>query len=201
MSTVSTAASASAVQSVPLLKQDPASFSCQNRGCPDYTLLGRGNINLYARYGRKEVRLFICSSCGSTFSELRGTPMWDSRLDFAQVAIIFTHLVDGCSIRGAARSENGNGKMCMSKNTVKRYLRLAMLNPVEVWSFIQPLVAFDYQRYLHMLGLRATDVVERAQHASPQPKLNATKQQTVDLARAFLRNFKWQPGHPTTPRS
>ena len=57
-------------------------FACQNPRCPDCDKPGKGNINLFTRYCRKQVRLLICKSCGRTFSELKGTPFWDSRLDW-----------------------------------------------------------------------------------------------------------------------
>lgn len=94
-------------------------FSCQNPSCPDFDKTGKGNINLYTRYGRKQVRLLICKSCGRTFSELKGTPFWDSRLDWDTIEKIYRSLLTGAGIRATAREFN------LSKNTVKRYLRLA----------------------------------------------------------------------------
>ncbi|MCC6476432.1 IS1 family transposase [bacterium] len=94
-------------------------FSCQNPACPDYKKTGHGNITLYTRYGRKQVRLLICKSCGRTFSELKGTPFWDSRLDWDTIEKIYRHLLTGQGIRATAR------EFGLSKNTVKRYLRLA----------------------------------------------------------------------------
>ena len=94
-------------------------FSCQNPHCPDHNRTGNGNINLYTRYGRKQVRLLICRTCGKTFSELKGTPFWDSRLDWDTIEKIYRNLLQGNGIRATARDFN------LSKNTVKRYLRLA----------------------------------------------------------------------------
>jgi transposase-like protein len=94
-------------------------FTCPNRSCPDYNKVGSGNIALYTRYGRKQVRLLICNTCGKTFSELKGTPFWDSRLDWDTIEKIYRTLLDGQGIRATARLHK------LSKNTVKRYLRLA----------------------------------------------------------------------------
>jgi transposase-like protein len=94
-------------------------FSCPNPSCPDYEKSGAGNISLYTRYGRKHVRLLICKTCSKTFSELKGTPFWDSRLDWDTIEKIYRSLLDGEGIRATARMHG------LSKNTVKRYLRLA----------------------------------------------------------------------------
>jgi transposase-like protein len=94
-------------------------FTCPNRSCQDYSKVGTGNIALYTRYGRKQVRLLICNTCGKTFSELKGPPFWDSRLDWDTIEKIYRTLLDGQGIRATARLHK------LSKNTVKRYLRLA----------------------------------------------------------------------------
>jgi hypothetical protein len=98
---------------------DNERFSCPNPACTEYGKHGSGNIALYTRYGRKQVRLLICNACGKTFSELKGTPFWDSRLDWDTIEKIYRTLLDGQGIRATARLHG------LSKNTVKRYLRLA----------------------------------------------------------------------------
>jgi hypothetical protein len=106
-------------------------FYCQNRMCPDYGKVGAGNIALYTRYGRKQVRLLICSTCGKTFSELKGSPFWDSRLDWETIEKIYRTLLEGNGIRATARLHG------LSKNTVKRYLRLARKDMPTVEHFLQ----------------------------------------------------------------
>jgi len=106
-------------------------FSCPNRTCEDYGKIGAGNIALYTRYGRKQVRLLICNTCGKTFSELKGTPFWDSRLDWDTIEKIYRSLLEGQGIRATARSHH------LSKNTVKRYLRLARKDFGTVERFLQ----------------------------------------------------------------
>jgi hypothetical protein len=98
---------------------DMDQFSCPNRTCADFGKTATGNIALYTRYGRKQVRLLICNTCGKTFSELKGTPFWDSRLDWDTIEKIYRTLLEGQGIRATARLHK------LSKNTVKRYLRLA----------------------------------------------------------------------------
>jgi hypothetical protein len=106
-------------------------FSCPNPLCGEYGKAGAGNISLYTRYGRKQVRLLICNTCGKTFSELKGTPFWDSRLDWDTIEKIYRTLLDGQGIRATARIHG------LSKNTVKRYLRLAKKDFHTVESFLQ----------------------------------------------------------------
>jgi hypothetical protein len=106
-------------------------FSCQNRMCPDFGKAGAGNIALYTRYGRKQVRLLICNTCSKTFSELKGSPFWDSRLDWDTIEKIYRTLLEGHGIRATARMHN------LSKNTVKRYLRLAKKDMATVEHFLQ----------------------------------------------------------------
>ena len=110
---------------------DYENFSCPNPACPDYTKRNHGNIALYTRYGRKQVRLLVCNTCDKTFSELKGTPFWDSRLDWDTIEKIYRSLLDGQWIRATARTHG------LSKNTVKRYLRLANTDLGTVEKFLQ----------------------------------------------------------------
>ena len=110
---------------------DYENFACPNVACPDHGKRDQGNITLYTRYGRKQVRLLICTTCGKTFSELKGTPFWDSRLDWDTIEKIYRSLLEGQGIRATARLHG------LSKNTVKRYLRLAGRDLTTVEKFLQ----------------------------------------------------------------
>jgi transposase-like protein len=109
---------------------DSENFTCPNPDCPNYNRHHAGNIALYTQYGRKQVRLLICRTCNKTFSELKGTPFWDSRLNWETIASIYQTLLDGKGIRATARLYG------LSKNTVKRYLRLAKRDPATVEAFL-----------------------------------------------------------------
>ena len=106
-------------------------FRCPNPSCSDFGKHNAGNISLYTRYGRKHVRLLICGTCGKTFSELKNTPFWDSRLDWDQIEKIYRSLLNGQGIRATARDHG------LSKNTVKRYLRLARQDFSNIQSFLE----------------------------------------------------------------
>ena len=110
---------------------DYSNFACPNVACIDHGKRDLGNITLYTRYGRKQVRLLICTTCGKTFSELKGTPFWDSRLDWDTIEKIYRSLLEGQGIRANARIHG------LSKNTVKRYLRLARKDLGTVEKFLQ----------------------------------------------------------------
>ena len=110
---------------------DYENFACPNVACSDHGKHNLGNITLYTRYGRKQVRLLMCSTCGKTFSELKGTPFWDSRLDWDTIEKIYRSLLEGQGIRATARIHG------LSKNTVKRYLRLAGRDLSTVEKFLQ----------------------------------------------------------------
>lgn len=125
-------------------------FHCPNPKCPDHKT-GRNNLALYRQlYGRKQVRLFICNTCGKTFSELRGTPFWDSRLDWEEIEKIFRSLLEE-GIRATAHVHH------MSKNTVRRYLRLAAKNKANFEafaSFLKKREAITNRRQLYQLLLK-----------------------------------------------
>ena len=106
-------------------------YACPNIRCPDYGRRGGKNLYIYTRYGRKHVHLIGCRTCGKTFSELKGSPFWDSRLDWNTIALIYMSLIEGRGIRGTAKSYG------VSKNTVKRYLKIAEDDPVASEHFLQ----------------------------------------------------------------
>jgi len=105
--------------------------ACPNVRCPDYGRKGDKNLFIYTQYGRKHVHLIGCRTCGKTFSELKGSPFWDSRLDWNTIALIYLSLIEGRGIRATAKSYG------VSKNTVKRYLKIAETDPGVVEQFLQ----------------------------------------------------------------
>lgn len=155
---------------------------CRNPKCDDYGKLGGDNIKLYVRYGRKQVRLLICKTCGKTFSELNGTPLYDSRLSFEQIGRIVRGLIRGEAIRAIAKAEN------VSKNTPKRYIRVALKDPVALWRQIEPFVGEvnrrEYDEYLSRVAHGI--VVAKEQPVPP-------RQSIVAAANAYLAKKKHAP--------
>jgi hypothetical protein len=79
----------------------------------------RGCSILRCRYGPQKRRLLYCKSCKARFSERKGTPLFDCRLDQAKAQAVLAHLSDGCGVRQTERLAGVN------RNTVMRLGRLA----------------------------------------------------------------------------
>jgi transposase-like protein len=90
-------------------------FCCQNTACPDFGRRGHGNLTVCGHYGPRRCRLLYCRSCKARFSERKGTPLFDTRLDEAKAVAILHHLAEGCGVRQTARLVG------VSKDTVVRY--------------------------------------------------------------------------------
>jgi transposase-like protein len=98
---------------------DLSRFCCLNPGCPDHGKRGAGNLTVRDRYGPHQRRLLYCKSCKARFSERKGTPLFDCRLDQAKAQAVLAHLQDGCGVRQTERLAGVN------RNTVMRLARLA----------------------------------------------------------------------------
>ncbi len=68
---------------------------CQTPHCPDFHQSGRDNVRLKKLYGPEQRRLLRCRTCGTNFSETKGTPYWGSKLSPARVDSIVDHLTHG----------------------------------------------------------------------------------------------------------
>src|SRR5262245_4301646 len=98
---------------------DLSRFCCLNRDCPDHGKRGAGNLTVRDRYGKHLRRLLYCKSCKARFSERKGTPLFDCRLDQDKARAVLEHLQDGCGVRQTERLAGVN------RNTVMRLARLA----------------------------------------------------------------------------
>ena len=95
-------------------------FCCQNENCTQYGIRDAGNLTVSYRYGKnKQSRLLRCRSCKDRFSERKGTPYFNSRLEKDEVTKILDHLREGNGIRRTGRL------VCHDKDTVARYSSLA----------------------------------------------------------------------------
>ena len=97
---------------------DVLGFWCWHEGCPDYGKKGSGNIILKERYGRNNIALLLCKTCGHCFSENRGTPFFDLNTSMEEVLRTIALLPEKGSIRGLARATGHD------KNTICRWLDL-----------------------------------------------------------------------------
>jgi len=99
---------------------DLSRFCCQNKDCPDYGQRGAGNLTVCGRFGKNQrLRLLYCRTCKARFSERKGTPLFEARLDEKKIVSILAHVSEGCGVRKTSRLVGVN------KNTVMRYSRLA----------------------------------------------------------------------------
>ena len=95
-------------------------FCCQNKKCPDYGKRGAHNLTVCGTYGKKNhIRLLYCRTCKSRFSERKGTPLFQMKLDEKKAVSLFAHLAESCGVRKTERLVGVN------RNTVMRYSRLA----------------------------------------------------------------------------
>ena len=82
----------------------------------------RGGENL--RWGawsgkKKEIRMVFCKTCKRSFSERKGTPLFQSRLPEKEAMGILQHLADGCGVRQTGRLTDH------TKDTVALYAKKA----------------------------------------------------------------------------
>lgn len=102
-----------------VMKPELTGFCCQNRECPDYGRRAKGNLAVDSWYGKnKQYRLLYCHSCGTRFSERKGTVLFYSQLSEAKIALLRGYLDRGLRVRDIAQLTQVN------RNTVVRYHRL-----------------------------------------------------------------------------
>jgi transposase-like protein len=98
---------------------DLSRFCCLNPDCADHGKRGAGNLTVRDRYGPHRRRLLYCRICKARFSERKGTPLFDCRLDESKAQAVLAHLSDGCGVRQTERLAGVN------RNTVMRLGRRA----------------------------------------------------------------------------
>ena len=99
---------------------DLSRFCCQNKECADYAKRGTGNLTVCGHFGKNQrIRLLYCRTCKARFSERKGTPLFQARLDEKKIVSVLAHVSEGCGVRKTSRLVGVN------RNTVMRYSRLA----------------------------------------------------------------------------
>src|SRR3954447_26052521 len=74
--------------------EPPAPF-CPNPACPARGQVGQGNIHVHSRAHRR----YKCSTCGRTFAETRGTPLYRKRTAHDVITTVLILLTHGCPIQ------------------------------------------------------------------------------------------------------
>lgn len=87
-----------------LMRKRAASLYCPFEECEDHEKTGKGNIVFIRKYGEGDAQnLFKCKTCGRTFSERRGTPLFNCKLKEEKVYQIVKCLGEGNGVRATAR--------------------------------------------------------------------------------------------------
>ena len=95
-------------------------FSCQNAGCPDSGVRGKGNLTFRGWSGTgRRIRMIHCRTCSAHFSERKGTVLSQSRLPEEKAVSLLEHVREGCGTRSTSRL------LGIDKNTVTRYIKMA----------------------------------------------------------------------------
>jgi transposase-like protein len=74
---------------------DPQAQFCHNLDCPARGQVGQGNIHIHSRAHRR----YKCSTCGRTFAETRGTPLYRKRTAHDVITTVLILLTHGCPIQ------------------------------------------------------------------------------------------------------
>jgi transposase-like protein len=78
-------------------------FFCSNNECRAYGKKGLGNI-VSNGHDRNGVRKFLCTECGKSFNETKGTPFFGKHLSKREIIRISKQFVEKTSFRGVARA-------------------------------------------------------------------------------------------------
>ena len=128
---------------------DVSNFWCWNKDCPDYGKKGKGNIVPKEQYGKNNIWLLRCKTCGHCFSENRGTMFFQSKAPREEILRTLSLFPEKGSIRGLSRATGHD------KNTIMRWvhragehckkvnefflqeLKLDKVQVDEIWSYIK----------------------------------------------------------------
>ena len=87
-----------------VMKDRAATLYCPFEECCDHGKTEKGNIVFVRKYGEGATQnLFKCKTCGKTFSERRGTPLFNCKLKEETVYQIVKCICEGNGIRTTAR--------------------------------------------------------------------------------------------------
>ncbi|AFZ69560.1 IS1 transposase [Deinococcus peraridilitoris] len=79
------------------------SLACPTPECPLYAQRGQDNLYIRKTYGKEATRYLRCRRCQREFSETRGTPFWNSKIDRTEFISAAQHLTEGTSLSATAR--------------------------------------------------------------------------------------------------
>jgi transposase-like protein len=128
---------------------DVSTFWCWNKECPDYGKKNHGNIVPKEQYGKDEIWLMRCKTCGHTFSENKGTVFYQMKTPRREILQTLALFPEKGSIRGMARASGHDknvimhwldvaGEHCREVNDYFLHdLELDQVQVDEIWSYIK----------------------------------------------------------------
>jgi transposase-like protein len=97
-------------------EHDFSAFACPNPDCPAYGHKDQGNLRPHGWSSKKQgIRCLRCTTCGKSFSQRAGTPLFGIRLSQDKALAIAQHLAEGNGMRPTSRLTG------VSLNTVLRF--------------------------------------------------------------------------------
>ncbi len=76
---------------------------CPNKRCVDYGKKDESNVRFVRRYGKRATALFRCRTCGKTFSERNGTPLFGLKMEDETFFDIVTCVGECNGVRATGR--------------------------------------------------------------------------------------------------
>ena len=129
--------------------RDLSTFCCLNTLCPDYGKRGLENLRWGSWSGKKKrIRMVLCKTCGRSFSERKGTPLFHLHMALEKALAALEHMADGCGTRKTARlvgvsKDTVTGLMRRAgdhalalHNELARHLKVSEAQFDEKWSFV-----------------------------------------------------------------
>ena len=113
-------------------------YYCPNEECTNYGKVGLDNQIIGAgRYGKHQAQLLKCTVCGKSFSERRGTPLFNMKADEETFYRVIGCLAEGNGIRETGRI------MDLDKDTVSAWLEKASKHTEAVSRYLMVNLHFE----------------------------------------------------------
>jgi transposase-like protein len=117
---------------------DTSLYFCPSEACTNYGKVGSDNQIIGAgRYGKHQAQLLKCKVCGHSFSERRGTPLFNMKADEETFYRAIACLAEGNGIRETGRI------LELDKDTVSVWLEKASKHTEAVSRYLMVKLHFE----------------------------------------------------------
>lgn len=148
---------------------DTSFHFCPNEKCPNHGQVGPDNQIIGAgSYGKHPTQLLKCKICGKTFSERRGTPLFNLKSDEEIFYRTIGCLVEGNSIRATARI------MGLDKDTVCAWLEKASQHVEAVSRYLMVNLHFEEVQLDEFWSF-----VKKKKRSVPPLRSSSTREETI----------------------